>query len=74
MKKTNKKGVDKKRNVCRSGVAHGCSGCGYFLGFIGAAVYYISTATGFWMGVLGFLKAIVWPAFLVFEVLKYLAV
>ena len=31
-----------------------------------------STATGFWNGVLGFLKAIVWPAFLVYELLKYL--
>ena len=44
----------------------------YGLGFIGAAVYFISTATGFWMGVLGFLKAIVWPAFLVFEAFKAL--
>jgi len=44
----------------------------YGLGFIGAAVYYISTATGFWMGVLGFLKAIVWPAFLVYGLLKSL--
>ena len=42
----------------------------YGLGFIGAAVYYISTATGFWMGVLGFLKAIVWPVFLVFWAMK----
>jgi len=31
----------------------------YGLGLIGAAIYYISTATGFWVGVLGFLKAIV---------------
>lgn len=46
--------------------------CFYFLGFLGAAIYYISTATGFWNGVLGFLKAIVWPAFLVFEALKFL--
>lgn len=44
----------------------------YGLGLIGAAIYYISQATGFWMGVLGFLKAIVWPAFLVYEVLKQL--
>lgn len=44
----------------------------YGLGFIGAAVYYISTATSFWIGVLGFLKAIVWPAFLVFEAFKNL--
>ncbi len=44
----------------------------YGLGFIGAAVYYISQATTFWIGVLGFLKAIVWPAFLVYEALKNL--
>ncbi len=37
----------------------------YFLGFIGAVVYYIQQATGFWQGVLGVLKALVWPAFLV---------
>jgi hypothetical protein len=46
----------------------------YGLGFIGAAVYYISTAASFWLGVLGFLKAIVWPAFLVYEALKYLGI
>ena len=44
----------------------------YGLGLIGAAIYYISTATTFWMGVVGILKAIVWPAFLVYEVLKFL--
>lgn len=54
---------------------YSCGKCGggavYGLGFIGAAVYYISHAAGFWMGVLGFLKALVWPAFLVFELLKF---
>ncbi len=50
------------------------SGAVYGLGFIGAAIYFISNATGFWIGVLGFLKAIVWPAFLVYEVLKHLGV
>ena len=50
----------------------GCGGAVYGLGFIGSAVYYISTATGFWNGVVGFLKAIVWPALLVFELLKFL--
>jgi hypothetical protein len=49
-------------------VQHGASsGAIYGLGFIGAAIYFISTACGFWAGVLGFLKAIVWPAFLVYE-------
>jgi hypothetical protein len=42
----------------------------YGVGLIGAAIYYISTATTFWMGLLGFLKALVWPAFLVYEALK----
>ncbi|MFW5704220.1 MAG: hypothetical protein ACOCXG_00105 [Nanoarchaeota archaeon] len=44
----------------------------YCLGFIGAAIYYISTSTGFWSGVWGVLKALVWPAFLVFEAMKFL--
>ena len=44
----------------------------YGLGFIGAAVYYISAATGFWMGVLGILKAIVWPAMLVYKAMAAL--
>jgi len=48
-------------------------GAVYGLGLIGAAIYFISTATGFWIGVLGFLKAIVWPVFLVFEAFKHLA-
>jgi hypothetical protein len=49
-------------------------GAVYGLGFIGAAVYFISHAATFWMGVLGFIKAMVWPAFLVYEALKALAV
>ncbi|MFH0876124.1 MAG: hypothetical protein V1859_09380 [archaeon] len=44
----------------------------YGLGFIGAAVYYITTATSFWMGILGVLKAMVWPAFLVYHLMKTL--
>lgn len=54
---------------CGSG-GKGCTGGFYFLGFLGAVIYYISTASGFWMGVLGILKAFVWPAFLIFELLK----
>ena len=49
-----------------------CSNAVYGLGIIGAAVYYISMAEGFWMGVLGFLKALVWPAFLVYQMLESL--
>lgn len=53
-------------------VHYGSGGAVYGLGVIGAAVYYISTATSFWMGVLGILKALVWPAFLVYGLLKYI--
>jgi len=59
--------MEKKSN--NSGATGGAI---YGLGFLGAFIYYISVATGFWVGVLGFLKALVWPAFLVFDVLKYI--
>ncbi len=65
----------KKKNVKKKSSCKPIPHCGsgiYGLGFIGAVIYYISIATGFWMGVLGILKAIVWPAFMVFEILKFI--
>ncbi len=62
----------KKENSKHDMRSCGLAGVVYGLGFIGAAVYYISQATSFWMGVIGFLKAIVWPAFLVYELLGFL--
>ena len=44
----------------------------YGLGLIGALIYYVTHAATFWLGALGILKAIVWPAMLVYEALKYL--
>ena len=44
----------------------------YGLGLIGAAIYFISSATTFWFGALGLLKAIIWPVFLVYGVLDYI--
>jgi len=49
-----------------------CGGCVYILGIIGAAIYYISASTGFWGGVVAFLKALIWPTFLVLELFKFL--
>lgn len=43
----------------------------YGMGLIGAAIYFVMTAPSFWMGMLGILKAIFWPAVLVYEILKY---
>ena len=73
MKKKMKKKDMKCDMKCNIYGRSGCGGCGYFLGFLGAAIYYIQTATGFWSGVLGVLKALVWPAFLVYELLKFIA-
>jgi hypothetical protein len=50
--------------------AAGGAGAVYGLGFIGAVIYYIQAADSFWGGVLGILKALVWPAFLVYAALK----
>jgi len=43
-----------------------------FFGFVGAVIYFIQQADSLWTGVIGFLKAIVWPAFLVYESMRFL--
>lgn len=55
-----------------SGSCQGPAGGLYGLGFIGAAVYYIERADNFWVGLAGVLKALVWPAFLVYRLLEFL--
>ena len=53
----------------RAGAGKGAGGV-WFLGFLGAVVYYIHTHSGtFWLVLLAFLKALVWPAFLVYHLL-----
>ena len=49
-------------------------GAVYGLGLIGAMVYYIQHADSFTAGVIGFLKAIVWPAMMVYRLLAFLQV
>jgi hypothetical protein len=61
-----------RKNMSNKIIHKGGCGAVYGLGFLGAAIYYVSHSTSFWMGVLGILKALVWPAFLVYELLKYL--
>jgi|GEM_PF-344381 len=50
----------------------GSSDTVYALGVIGAWVYYFKRAATFREGVQGFLKGIVWPAILVYELLVFL--
>ena len=57
----------------RKGVMMKCNNAGgavYGFGFVGALVYYLQHATTFMVGLLGFLKALVWPALLVYKVLE----
>lgn len=61
---------EKKYNHKHGGT--GIAGGIYFMAFIGAAIYYIMQVTTFWAGVLGFLKAIVWPAMLIFKLFEFL--
>jgi len=50
----------------------GASGGLYGLCMIGAAVYYIRHAATFGAGVLGIIKAIFWPAVLMYTLFEYL--
>lgn len=59
---------EQRRHAPRASAGGGVFG----LGFIGTAVYYISHAASFGAGVLGVLKALVWPAFLVYLLLESL--
>jgi len=73
VKKKVKKNLKKKfKNVSVDLRGNGNPSLFYGLGIIGSAIYFISTADGFWDGVLGVLKSLVWPAFLIFEALSAL--
>lgn len=51
---------------------NGVSGSIYGMGFLGALYFYIQHATTFWGGALGVVKAIFWPAVIIYKLLKYL--
>jgi hypothetical protein len=50
----------------------GTSGAVYGMAFFGALIYFAQHATSFWGVVLGILKAIVWPALLIYNLLEFL--
>jgi hypothetical protein len=79
IKDSDKKDLEELRNACdhthKHGRSHGSANAGgglYCMGVVGAAIYFIGQASDFWMGVLGLLKAIVWPAIMVYEAFKVL--
>ncbi|OGN90323.1 MAG: hypothetical protein A2Y88_14510 [Chloroflexi bacterium RBG_13_48_10] len=62
-------GKDEKVNVQVHG---GSSGAVYGLGVIGACIFYMSRGTTTQEKAMGFLKALVWPVFLVKQALEFL--
>lgn len=46
----------------------------YFLGFIGSFIYFVQIAETFGAGFVGFLKALVWPVYLVYHLFKFLGI
>lgn len=59
-------GKDKKN---KGGSTSG-AGALYFLGFIGAAVYYIQAAEGVGDGIFGIIKALFWPGIVVYKLIE----
>jgi hypothetical protein len=62
--------MDRRANAAGAGT----SGALYGMGFIGALVYFLYHATSFGAGLIGVLKSLVWPAFLVYRLLEFLHV
>jgi len=54
------------------GMSSAGPGAVYGLGFIGAVIFYLQQAGTLWEGVVGILKALVWPALLVYRLLQIL--
>ena len=50
----------------------GAGGMVWFCGFIGALVYNLQQSADFTQGLIGFLKALAWPAFLIYKVYQVL--
>ena len=47
-------------------------GAVYGLGFVGALVYFIQSASSFWDGAYGVFQALVWPAYFAYGVFHFL--
>ena len=55
-------------------INQGPGGFVYFLTIIGAAVYFVQHSAGFWGIILALLKSLVWPAFVMHQVLVLLKI
>jgi hypothetical protein len=59
------------KNVAKSSGAGGL----WFLGFLGTLIYYLHYHSGtFWLVILAVVKALIWPAFVVYYLLRFMKV
>lgn len=66
--------MDTKEEKSNKKYSNGSNGGGavYAMGFAGALIYYIQHSYTFTQGLLGLLKAIVWPAILIHKIFSLL--
>jgi len=58
----------------KDNVNSGVGGALYFVGFLGAVIYFFQQGNNLSEYIIGFVKAIFWPAFMVYELFKFLQV
>lgn len=61
---------DSNKKTKKVDSSHGSAGALYFVGFVGALVYWMQAAVGFGAVVTGVLKALTWPAYIVYKLLE----
>ena len=61
---------DEKNFIKIDNKKDGATGFAMFLSFIGAAVYFVNQVDGFWNIIVALMKAAVWPAILVYNLLQ----
>ena len=59
-----------EKNFIKVDKRGGPIGLTVFLSFIGAAVYFVNQADGFWNIILALLKGAVWPAIVIYNVMQ----
>jgi hypothetical protein len=59
------------KKTCKNLGKGGSPGAAYGLGLVGALVFFLQHATSFGDGLLGVLKAIVWPALISYKLLEF---
>ena len=70
---TEEKSTDKSVKIInKNRYGGGGGGAVYFFGFVGALIFYLQRSTTLQEGLIGFLKALAWPAFLIYKLLEVL--